>query len=585
MTSAETLPLGTVVDRRYRVDSLLGAGGMGAVFCATDTGSGTRLALKVLDSETLAAIGGDDRFRREAELAQRVLHPNLVRVLAHGCDPVGTRYIAFELLDGRSLRDELRKCGPLPVRRAGAIALEVLAALEAAHNAAVVHRDLKPENVFLLRATDQVKVLDFGIAKSTNPGTAAGLTRDGLTLGTPAYMAPEQFAQSNVGPQADIFSLGVVLLEMVLGDLPFLRNMAPMALVYERLSGAAFPIPPEAAGNPLTAVVTRATEADPANRFGSAAEMAAAIRTAMESAAPLVATGIPMTADQMYAPTQAGALTPTPGPAFPYAAAPAMTPPQPAAPYAAAQPYPAAAYPVAQPYPAGPTPGSPPFGAYPPYPATPMAPMPPQRGSAAPWIIVGLFMLVLCGGAGAGFFLMRSRAVTDVSETRDRDKKRPRRTDDPPPVPVPPTLPPPLILPPPLVSNIVPGTAVTVPPTPPEPPPGAVRTVECPKAPGVSEAQLTRELAGIGWRKTGTMLYCAGDMVNFKCLGAGGNGITVESQGREGSVVPMKFDSAAAARAYEESDGGVTLAVGGNKVLRIDIPAPDADQLVARVCK
>jgi hypothetical protein len=565
MSAPETLPLGTVIDRRYRVESLLGAGGMGAVFAATDTGTGTRLALKVLDPDSLSALGGDDRFRREADLAQRVTHPNLVRVLGHGCDAVGTRYIAFELLDGRSLRDEIRRVGPMPAWRAGAIALEVLAALQAAHAAAIVHRDLKPENVFLLRANDQVKVLDFGIAKSTKPGTAAGLTQDGIRLGTPAYMAPEQFAQADVGPQADLFALGIVLLEMLVGQLPFQTGMP---LVYDRLSGVPIPIPPSIAGQPMAAVIARATQTDPAHRYATAAEMAAAVRAAVDASGARIATGNPMTRDQMYAATQANMLAATQSHVLsrtqddvrvPIVAAPAAVP---------------AMGPMAQPY-AQPTPFG--YGGY--TPVAQPAPPPSPRRSMTPLVVLGVVALLLVAGV-AGFLGFR---LTASVETDDRDRARRgegRRREPPPPPPE---------LPPIVIPTVRPGTVVPLPPIEPEPEPPpplpSVRTAECGNAESISNAEVERELAALGWQKTGTMTYCAESMVNFRCVGPGGEGITVTGPGgREGSVVPIRFASPAAARAYVDSGDELTLAAGGKTVLRVELPAAEADKLLARVC-
>src|SRR5690606_14832919 len=141
--------LGSLVANRYRLDKVLGEGGFGAVYVATRN-DGTQVALKVLFQDALGRVGGDDRFHREAELARRLDHPNVVKVLDEGIDAQGTRFIAFELLRGRSLADEIGRWGAMPPGRVAHIALGVLDALEVAHGIGIIHRDLKPANVFLL---------------------------------------------------------------------------------------------------------------------------------------------------------------------------------------------------------------------------------------------------------------------------------------------------------------------------------------------------------------------------------------------------------------------------------------------------
>ena len=218
--------MGQVVSGRYRIQKLIGEGGMGAVYLAEHTLMRKRVALKLLHAE----MSTDDevlaRFRREAEAAAHVEHPNVAAATDFGQTEDGAFFLVLEYVEGTSLRDVLGG-GPMAPARALHVARQIALALERAHGAGIVHRDLKPENVMLVHKGDDpdfVKVLDFGIAKvEPHPqrDVTQPLTRLGTILGTPEYMAPEQALGEPVGPPADLYAVGVMLYEMLTGKHPF----------------------------------------------------------------------------------------------------------------------------------------------------------------------------------------------------------------------------------------------------------------------------------------------------------------------------------------------------------------------------
>jgi CheY-like chemotaxis protein len=231
---AQALP-GTVLAGRYRLDALIGGGSFGTVFRSRHLELDRDVAVKVLatsagtDPEALA------RFRREGASACRVKHPNAVAVLDFGVNPGGVAYLVMELLLGHSLEKEIDEKSLLLPRRCAEIVVPVCSALAAAHAAGVLHRDIKPSNVFLHQTPqgEVPKILDFGIAKmSGEAAIGQSLTVDGSLLGTPAYMAPERFRRGPYGTSSDIYSVGVMLYEMLTGRLPFIpRSADPLALV------------------------------------------------------------------------------------------------------------------------------------------------------------------------------------------------------------------------------------------------------------------------------------------------------------------------------------------------------------------
>jgi len=213
--------LGRTIDQRYRVESLLGEGGMGLVYRVTHTHLNKPLAIKVLRRENTGDPEVLARFRREAESASAIGNQHIVDINDFGVLDDGSTYFVMECLEGVDLIDAIDLAQRMPEERAIQIAIQVCRALGAAHDAGIVHRDLKPENVFLIRRNgteDFVKVLDFGIAKVANGPKR--LTRAGEVLGTPHYMSPEQCEGDDVDHRTDIYALGVMLYEMLTGHVP-----------------------------------------------------------------------------------------------------------------------------------------------------------------------------------------------------------------------------------------------------------------------------------------------------------------------------------------------------------------------------
>lgn len=212
--------LGSVVDGRYEVQSVLGEGGMGTVYRVRHKALERPLALKALRRDLSKDADLPTRFIQEAKAAAAVEHPNVVQITDFGTLPTGQPYFVMELLEGEALSHIIRDTGRISSSRAVGIAIQIAEALGAAHAAGVIHRDLKPDNVNV-RATghhDVVKVLDFGLAKVA--GTSR-LTRAGMVFGTPHYMSPEQAAGDPSDHRVDIYALGVLLFEMITGRLPF----------------------------------------------------------------------------------------------------------------------------------------------------------------------------------------------------------------------------------------------------------------------------------------------------------------------------------------------------------------------------
>ena len=232
--------IGRVLDDKYRLDARLGEGGMGTVYSATHLLIERSVAVKVLNPRLLADEGAKERFRREARAAGRLQHSNAVAVTDFGETRDGVVYLVMELLEGRPLRDVLAREAPLDPARAVSIMLQVAAAVGAAHDAGIIHRDLKPGNIFVVQrpnAPHIVKVLDFGIAKLSEADgvPVKTLTGTGVMIGTPRYMSPEQCDGAPLTPAADVYSLGVILYEMLTGQTPF-TGSTPLALALKHSS-------------------------------------------------------------------------------------------------------------------------------------------------------------------------------------------------------------------------------------------------------------------------------------------------------------------------------------------------------------
>jgi serine/threonine-protein kinase len=268
--------LGVVVDERYRIESVLGSGGMGTVYEATHIVLARRMALKVLRHELAGQGDLSARFLREARAAASVEHPNVVRISDFGTLPSGQAYFVMELLSGTSLRS-LVSCGPLEPNRVAAIAHQVADGLAAAHRAGIVHRDLKPDNIQIdPQAGDFVKVLDFGLARVA--GTSR-LTKEGVVFGTPQYMSPEQAAGELVDHRSDVYALGVMMYEMLTGRVPFEADTY-MGVLTKHLRTP--PVPPRVVLGDrdlggLEPIVLRALEKSPGRRFSNMTELMMAL--------------------------------------------------------------------------------------------------------------------------------------------------------------------------------------------------------------------------------------------------------------------------------------------------------------------
>jgi serine/threonine-protein kinase len=261
--------LGRTIDQRYRVEALLGEGGMGLVYRVIHTRLNKPLAIKVLRRENTKDPEVLARFRREAESASGIGNQHIVDINDFGELDDGSTYFVMECLEGLDLIDAIDVAQRMPEDRAVHIAIQLCRALGAAHDAGIIHRDLKPENVFLIRRNDTedfVKVLDFGIAKVANGPKR--LTRDGEVLGTPHYMSPEQCEGDGVDHRTDIYALGVLLYEMVTGHVPHDADTMMGILTKQMYED---PIPPKVrvpqVSEGLEQLIMRCLEKKPEQRY------------------------------------------------------------------------------------------------------------------------------------------------------------------------------------------------------------------------------------------------------------------------------------------------------------------------------
>ena len=283
--------LGTLLGGRYRLDAEIGRGGMSTVYRAFDTVLERPVAIKLMHREIATDSDQLERFRREARAVAQLNHPHIVTVVDAGEEPsgndperghgpaVGTPYIVLEYVDGETLKQLIRREGPsLPITQAIAYAIEIARALGAAHERLIVHRDVKPQNV-LISSEGSAKITDFGIARTL---TEEGLTLDGRVLGTTDYVSPEQALGQPVTGQSDLYSLGVVLYEMLTGAVPF-SGETPVAVamrhVREQVPDVQSRRPEVSAAT--AAVVERATATDLAERYPNAATMVADLEEAL----------------------------------------------------------------------------------------------------------------------------------------------------------------------------------------------------------------------------------------------------------------------------------------------------------------
>jgi beta-lactam-binding protein with PASTA domain len=303
---------GTVVDERYRVKHRIGSGGMADVYCAVDESLGRDVALKLLHRRFAEDREFVERFRREASSAAGLQHPNVVGVFDRG-EWDGTSYIAMEHLEGRTLKQLIVEDSPLDPIRAIDLVVQVLRAARFAHKRGVIHRDLKPHNV-IVDHEDRAKVTDFGIARAG----ASDMTQTGSIMGTAQYLSPEQAQGLAVDERSDLYSVGVVLYEMLTGRVPF-QGESAVSIALKQVAETPAPphtinpdVPPE-----LEAVTLRALEKDPARRFQDADEFITALdRVRGHLAMGATPTGEATTA---FAPVAAGAAVAAPTAAEAYA--------------------------------------------------------------------------------------------------------------------------------------------------------------------------------------------------------------------------------------------------------------------------
>jgi serine/threonine-protein kinase len=270
--------VGRDLDGRYTIAEKLGEGGMGAVYRARQHSMGREVAVKVLAPSLVRDASAIKRFLREAKLASRLAHPNIVSVLDFGQTHDGVFYLVMELVNGRTLQEELVRVGKLPLPRILRIATQICDALEAAHALPIIHRDLKPANVMLLTTgRDPVKVLDFGLAKSLSAEASSMMTSSGALLGTPTFMPPEVANGLPVDDRADQYSLGCMLFVMACGRPPFVTESIPEMIAMH----GTVPAPPvRGVPKPVAAVIDRLLLKHPEDRY----ESAAAVRDALEQA-------------------------------------------------------------------------------------------------------------------------------------------------------------------------------------------------------------------------------------------------------------------------------------------------------------
>ena len=304
MAAPDTL-IDQVFDGRYRVIRKLGTGGMANVYLAEDQELGRSVAIKMLDERHSQDEQFVERFRREASSAAGLSHPNIVSIYDRGVDE-GTYYIAMEYIEGRTLKELLVTRGPTPIPVALDYTRQILAALGFAHKNGIVHRDIKPHNV-VVAPDGRLKVMDFGIARS---GTSQ-MTETGSIIGTAQYLSPEQAKGAPVTPASDIYSVGIVLYEMLTGTVPF-TGETPLEIAMKHLSTTPMPpsekrheVPPE-----IDAIVLRALAKDPTARYQSAEEMDADLARAARGQA--VAPETEEAATQVLKGVGAARLTPVP---------------------------------------------------------------------------------------------------------------------------------------------------------------------------------------------------------------------------------------------------------------------------------
>ncbi|MET0594275.1 MAG: protein kinase, partial [Polyangiaceae bacterium] len=282
--------VGTTFDGRYKIESVLGEGGMGVVYLARHKVIDKKVAIKVLRADMAREKEITDRFLQEAKAASSIGNPHIIDISDFGHLPDGSTYFVMEWLDGKPLSKALEETKPLPVNRLANVARQIAEALASAHQRSIVHRDLKPDNIFLIKRgsePDFVKILDFGIAKVSS-GTSK-LTRAGSVFGTPHYMSPEQAAGAPVDSRTDIYALGVILYEMASGRVPFDADNF-MGILTQHMYKAPVPIralvPAQDVPPGLEAIILKALSKKPEQRYQTMEELAADVDKLVRGAIP-----------------------------------------------------------------------------------------------------------------------------------------------------------------------------------------------------------------------------------------------------------------------------------------------------------
>ncbi|MGO9833514.1 MAG: serine/threonine protein kinase [Polyangiaceae bacterium] len=285
-----------ILNGQFQILQKIGAGGMGAVYKALQSDMNRMVGVKILHPKLANRKDLVSRFRREARAMSQLTHPNTVKVFLYGELDDGSLYIIMEFLEGKNLNQTVRTEGPFPLERALPILVQACGALDEAHKAGIIHRDLKPENIFLVQSDalhDYPKLLDFGLAKvgerQMRPGSIM-LTQEGMVFGTPEFMSPEQAQGKPLTPASDVYSLAVILYEVLTGKLPFDAKSAmdfiqlhvtgkPIS-VNQRVPGRTFPLL-------LEQILDRALAKRAEDRFSSAAELAVALQAVLQGATAL----------------------------------------------------------------------------------------------------------------------------------------------------------------------------------------------------------------------------------------------------------------------------------------------------------
>jgi serine/threonine protein kinase len=290
--------LGRVLDNRYRIDSLLGYGGMGLVFRGVQTAMQRPIAVKTLHPEFAMAPQFFERFRREAEVASRLHHPNIITVFDFGKTTDGLCYCVMEYLAGESLRQRVKAAGPLTLREAAAVTEQAAQGIGHAHKQSVVHRDIKPQNIMLAEVDGRqyVKVLDFGLVKAMQQDDEEQLTSTGQVLGTPQYMPPEQAGGDEVDQRSDIYSLTGVFYYCLTGRSPFNANTVGKAL-QAALTQQVDPVASLRVGAPvpeaIDAVIRKGLMPEKADRFQTVDELVEALHAALAGETDAVLDAVP----------------------------------------------------------------------------------------------------------------------------------------------------------------------------------------------------------------------------------------------------------------------------------------------------